>query len=106
MELLKDFDWTCPECGEPVNCSAYNMGVGCKWEDEKRAEYEQRKNKSVMKPIDRLKELYKLQINSEFTPSYKKNKARYLTSREFALCCDLVTFNEVELMEYKIENHE
>lgn len=55
-----------------------------------------------MKPIDRLKELYKIQLNSEFILSYKENKARYLTSREFALACNLVTFNDINLMEYEI----
>jgi len=57
-----------------------------------------------MEPLERLKELYKLQIKSEFTPSYKKNRARYLTSREFALDCELVRFNQIDFMEYEEDN--
>lgn len=57
-----------------------------------------------MKPIQRLKQLYKQQIKSEFTPKYKKQKAIYLTSREFCLSCELVTFQEVEQMEYEVNN--
>ena len=57
-----------------------------------------------MKPIQRLEQLYKQQIKSEFTPKYKKQRAIYLTSREFCLSCELVTFQEVEQMEYEVNN--
>lgn len=53
-----------------------------------------------MKPIDKLKELYYSYVNSD-RYNYDKAKARYFCAREFALDCDLVEFNEIELIEYE-----
>lgn len=53
-----------------------------------------------MKPIDKLKELYYSYVNCD-TYSHDRAKTRYYCAREFALDCGLVTFNEVELMEYE-----
>lgn len=38
------FDWTCPKCGEPVQCSVYNWGIPCPWEEEKNKQYIQYEN--------------------------------------------------------------
>jgi hypothetical protein len=43
---MEAFDFTCPYCGEFVQCSAYNMGAECKYEEQKRKEYELWKEKN------------------------------------------------------------
>lgn len=57
-----------------------------------------------MKPIQRLKEQYK--IFKQYTPSSRDRKDRelsYLAMRLFCLDCELVTFQEVEQMEYEVD---
>lgn len=58
-----------------------------------------------MKPIQRLKQQYK--ISKQYTPNSRDRKDRelsYLAMRLFCLDCDLLTFQEVEQMEYEVDN--
>ena len=49
-----------------------------------------------MKPIDRLRQEYQ---------RYKEVGIRdYFTLRAFCLDCNLVSFNEIELMEFEVDN--
>jgi hypothetical protein len=57
-----------------------------------------------MKPIERLRQQYKVVVekdksNSEF---YIPMLGEYQAMRLFCLDCELLTFNEIELMEYEV----
>jgi hypothetical protein len=55
-----------------------------------------------MKPIDRLRQEYKQTQKSVL--NYTKNLQDYQAMRLFCLDCGLLTFNEIELMEYEVDN--
>ena len=53
----------------------------------------------LMKPIKRLREQYK-RINSEFIPELAE--AEYNSVRAFCLDCNILSFNEINRMEYDV----
>jgi hypothetical protein len=58
-----------------------------------------------MKPLDRLRQEYKLVCKAE---DWSENKRElnndYLAMRLFCLDCELVSFNDIELMEYEVNS--
>lgn len=59
-----------------------------------------------MKPIQRLKQLYRRFKYSIADKEEKRNQSReYHMCRAFCLDCDLLTFQEVEQMEYEVDKN-
>ena len=56
-----------------------------------------------MKPINRLRQAYKETKEFNANSRYRKDRElSYLAMRLFSLDCGLVSFNEIELMEYEV----
>lgn len=52
-----------------------------------------------MTPIEKLKQLF---IRTEKEMFYTASIKKYDVCREFCIDCEIVTFNEIELMEYEV----
>ena len=60
-----------------------------------------------MKPIDRLRQQYKSIINAEkigWEHTRKMRENDYFGMRLLCLDCNLVSFSEIELMEFEVDN--
>ena len=59
-----------------------------------------------MKPINRLRQEYKkyVSIDEDLKDLKKKYLHTYSDMRLFSLDCELVSFNEIELMEFEVDN--
>jgi len=56
-----------------------------------------------MKPLDRLREQYKETFTGSMDDKLLR-KRQYYSVRLFCLDCELVTFNDIEVMEYEVNN--
>ena len=56
-----------------------------------------------MKPLDRLREQYRLYKNANSERLKKLYYSSYANMRLFCLDCELLTFNEIELMEFEVD---
>lgn len=58
---------------------------------------------NIMKPIDRLRQQYKQLKEKQSIDSLNFHKIRYDAMRLFCLDCELLTFNDIELMEFEVD---
>jgi hypothetical protein len=56
-----------------------------------------------MKPIERLRQQYKQLKEKQSIDSLNFHKIRYDAMRLFCLDCELLTFNDIELMEFEVD---
>jgi len=54
-----------------------------------------------MKPLDRLRQQYKRTIDY---PMFELEKVKYKAMRLFCLDCELVSFNDIEVMENEVNS--
>lgn len=59
-----------------------------------------------MKPLDRLKQQYKIFLSVDDSDKDHKRRAAniYSSIRIFCIDCNLISFAEIEAMEYELEN--
>jgi hypothetical protein len=57
-----------------------------------------------MKPIDKLKNYYIQIVNAKTISEGLNVESRYNILRCFCIECELLTFNEIELMEFEVNN--
>jgi hypothetical protein len=62
------------------------------------------KEENTSKYLDRLRQQYESISKKQTVDSWSTNIMHYTAMRLFCLDCELVSFNEVELMEYEVNS--